>query len=235
MIPTRIRFFVLAIGTLLLARPPVRGDYFWTDTEHGTVSVTTYPTDGTSLQPGQARIHFDGRWYGKSAPEFLDFLAFNTDLTLSPNQITVPKGWKLTSNGVVPGFGRFSWLLQTSNQQPNDGLYDVTISGLGDNVSASHFWQSSTVTGITPPVPPATFAFHDGVIDYYHGRDPSLRVPQGPDTGWFSVDTRPPLFATVTSSPEPSAVVLLGVGLAALLGWNALRRRLAQAAGLVRT
>jgi hypothetical protein len=234
MIPTRIRFLALALVALMLARPPVRGDYFVSDGYRGKVSVHTYPN---TTQPGQARIEFDGGWHGSShvISEFQDTVAFNTDLHLSPSQITAPKGWTLTPDAVVPGFGRFSWVLHTSDPHLSDLWPSVTIDGLGSNPAALHFWQSSSVAGIAPPATPATFAFHDGVIDYL-GRDWRWRAePQGPDMSWFSIDAGPPQFATVTSSPEPSAVVLCGVGLAGLLGWNALRRRLAQAAGLVRT
>lgn len=240
MTPTSLRYFALALIALVLARPSVRGDYFFSDGYRGKVRVTTYPDSswlGTP-QRGQARIDFDGSWHGSSQviPETLDTVAFNTDLQLAPSQITVPKGWTITPNAVVPGFGRFSWVLHDAQAPilPSYPLVSITIDGLGNSLAAAHFWQSSKVAGIAAPATPATFAFHDGVIDYYQGPDvPWLHVPQGPDMSWFSI-AGPPQYAALTPSPEPTSLLLCGVGVAGLLGWNMLRRRRAQAARLVR-
>jgi hypothetical protein len=233
MSPISLRYFALALVALVLARPAVRGDYFESVSYKGKVTVTAYQNwSGFGTPPGQVQIYFNGAWYGGSgqgSPDFLDTVAFNTDLHLSPNQITVPKGWTLTPNAVVPGFGRFSWVLHTSDPNWLDLFPSVTIDGLGSNAAASHFWQSSTVAGIAPPATPASFAFHDGALAYYQGADlPWLHVPQGADVSWFSIDAGPPQYAALTPSPEPSALVLCGVGLAALLGWNVLRRRRAR-------
>jgi hypothetical protein len=226
MIPLRLRLLTAALAILLVAWSPARGDQMFSFSAAGSVSIAAYPNSdfygGNALQFGQARITFDGGWISSGAqPESLDTVAFNTDLKLSPSQISVPQGWTLAPNGVVPGFGRFSWVAQTQNPHLNDIIVPITIGGLGNNAAASHFFQSSVVTG-SASASPAYFAFHDAVIDYYEGpNNPWLSVPQGQDTAWFTVDPRPP---AVTSSPEPSALILCSVGLAGLVGRRMLRR-----------
>jgi hypothetical protein len=225
MVPTRLRLLAAGLALLLVAWSPARGDQMFSDGRSGRVSIATYPNSdffGNALQVGQARITFDGQWMASGAqPESLDTVAFNTDLKLTASQIAVPQGWTLAPNAVVPGFGRFSWVAHTQNPQLNEIIVPITIGGLGNNAAASHFFQSSVVTGI-PSALPAYYAFHDAVIDYYEGpNNPWLSVPQGPDTGWYTVDPRPP---AVTSSPEPSALILCSVGLAGLVGRRVLRR-----------
>jgi hypothetical protein len=222
MILTCNRFFVFALATLLLGRPPARGDYLLSDTQYGLVKVTTSPSFDLfgQPQPGQARILFSGQWQHSTQviPAGFDTVAFNTDLTLSPNQITVPQGWTLTPNSVIPGLGRFSWALHTSNPKLITDWVGITIDGLGSNPAPSHFWLPSTVAGITSPATPVTFAFHYGAIDYYQGPDsPWLRVPQGPDVSWYSVDAGPPEIVFNSPTPEPSTLGLAGLGLAGLL------------------
>jgi hypothetical protein len=242
----RTRWFAAALAALAFAQAVARGDYYDSGnayTRYGRVIVTTYPTDPAApgiragLFPeefhfgrpkfGQAQIVFDGGWLGVSGayPTALDTIAFNTDLPLSPNQIIAPKGWSVTPNAVVPGLGRFSWQLHTSN--PGESLVPiaVTIDGLGSNPAASHFWLPST--GMTPSGPPPAFAFHYNVInelgpDLGHGWY-FVGVPQSPETGWYSVDTRLP-FASVTSTPEPSTLILCSLAIGGLVGRRGLAR-----------
>jgi hypothetical protein len=211
---------VLTLASILLARPEVRGDYFFAPLGPtvGQVTVTSYPT---ALQPGQANISFDGSWFSSGAsPTGLDAVAFNTDLHLDPSQIAVPNGWTLTPNATVPGHGQFSWLARSSAPQFDNLVVGVTISGLGNNPSAWHFWLPSQ--GTTP----ATFAFHDAAIAFFPLADePSYTVSQGWDSGWGFAGTQAPEIISLTSAPEPSALLLAGLGLAGLLGGRALHRR----------
>jgi hypothetical protein len=219
MILTWYRFLVFAVAILLFDWPSAQADYWYARTDGGDVRVTTFPdTDFGSLQAGQARILFEAWFSGSShaQPAFIDSVAFNTDLILSPGQITAPQGWELTPNVTVPGKGRFSWGLHTLNPQEKDWLVGVMIDGLGEKPSASHFWLPSKTEGISPPATPATFAFHIAAIDYYQGPNmPWLRVPQGPDTAWSFLEDRPPDFPHPT--PEPCTLALAGLGLAGVL------------------
>jgi hypothetical protein len=220
----RRRCFAFALAALLAAGSSVHGDAYYSISFNGQVGVTTYPDNQNGpLQPGQARIEFNVQWFSSGAqPEGADAVAFNTDLHLSPSQIVVPKGWTLTPNAVVPGLGTFSWELRAANPGI-DPIIDVTINGLG-STAASHFWLPSVVApGSTAT--PAMFAFHDYAIDYYQGpNQPWLRVPQGSDESWFSI-SGPPQFSIVHSAPEPSALVLAGLGLGGWIGCRAWRRR----------
>src|SRR6516165_4425415 len=107
MTPTSLRYFALALIALVLARPSVRGDYYESTTYKGKVTIYAFQNwSGFGTPPGQVQIYFNGAWNGGSgqvSPDFLDTVAFNTDLHLSPNQITGPKGWTVTPNAVVPG------------------------------------------------------------------------------------------------------------------------------------
>jgi hypothetical protein len=220
MILTWHRIFVLAVATLLLDWPSAQADYWYGRTGSGEFQVTTFPGHDLfgDVKSGQVRILFEAGWSGSSQaqPALVDTVAFNTDLTLSPNQIMVPQGWELTPNAVVPGKGRFSWALHTSN--PQTFFVGVTIAGLGTKASPSHFWLPSKTEGISPPATPDNFAFHVSAIDYLKDRDmPWVRVPQGPDEAWYGVEGRPPDYAFVTPTPEPCTLALAGLGLVGLL------------------
>ncbi len=204
-------------------------DYLFSDSTYGRVSVTTYPTttgyfNGSPPQFGQALVEVDGQWHASGAqPEAVDTFAFNTNLHLTPSQFTLPAGWTLTPNAEVPGLGRFTWELHTTMTPGWQPIVDLTISGLGSNPAAAHFWFPSSATGSDTP---AAFAFHDSVIDYigFYGA-PTEREPQGPDTGWYSI-SGPPEFAKLTSAPEPATLILGSLALGGIiLGRRVFRRR----------
>jgi hypothetical protein len=136
-------------------------------------------------------------------------IGFNTDLSLTAAQITTPAGWSLSPGANLSQFGRFTWTASTSNQPSPTVVIDIT--GLGSTVSLADFTVGSTK---------GTSVFFAGhIIDFsvsgsdvssqwVGGSTPSNDPPPPPPGGQGGP---PP-----SSSPEPSALLLGGIGLAGM-------------------
>jgi len=180
---------------------------------YGTVTVETSTAKG-----GEVKITYlaDPKPYTSTGPNFgLHTVGFNTDLTLKTSQISVPSGWKLTSNANLSMFGKFSWKAATSNNPEQTVVVDIT--GLGANATLSHF--------LLPSVGGESVFFAAHVIDFkLKGSDVSSHwvgdssTPVGgppPPTGQGGPPT----------TPEPSALALSGLGIGALAVTGVLRGR----------
>jgi hypothetical protein len=251
MISPRFRFLVFA--ALLCAPRPARADYLSAQvpldpagtpsgSSWGTVQVEGYDGVGPAgggLSAGQVRITFEPNFGPQPASgvaglinytnQGFQALAFNTDLSLSASQISLPVSWHAFPsvwlgeqvNGTYTSYGKYSWALGTTTNFQNS---PILISGLGANATPAHFLFPSDGSG--PPGGPNAVALSADFAGLWTSINFSNDFGASSSSQWFvsnasaAVGGEPP-----TSTPEPSALALAGFGLAALLGRRVLRRR----------
>jgi hypothetical protein len=224
---------LLVLAVSPLRADPIVGSYSWDDpnitsstlnygAHPGELEVLTYnPQNWRAPGPGTLRFFFSpgetgvttgnpGGIYSIAVQGF----AFNTDLTLNPSQFNLPADWTATPNTLVPGLGRFSWVLMA----PSPFFASTTgfdISGLGNYTTSNHF--------ILPPTPDGTNSssawFAADIVPKYDPSTFSGPVPTVTDF-WASASVSLP-----AATPEPSTLVLCGLGLGTWLGARAVRSR----------
>jgi uncharacterized protein (TIGR03382 family) len=215
-----------ALAVLLLAAAPAHADYM-TQTMAlnadgppgvtGTVQIEAYDGNGAAgggLSAGQVRLTFNTPAVtppsGGSAFAGLQSVAFNTDLNLSPGQITtLATGWTFANNASIGSLGAFNWVSGTAGSLQDS--VSVLISGLGANATPGHFmlpYQGNSI-----PAPPTPFLFGGQWVELSFDAS-------GPHLASETLST------STNSTPEPSSLALAGLGLAALFG----RRKVMQAA-----
>jgi hypothetical protein len=142
--------------------------------------------------------------------------ALNTDLKLTPDQFFLPAGWTATPNAVVPGLGRFSWVLSTPAADPrNSSQYTwFDIGGLGANATFNHFVLPASPAGTSS----SSAWFAADIVPFYFPDTFGGQVPAITDF-WASSS-----LSSVAQTPEPSTFVLASLGMLALLGRCVLRR-----------
>jgi hypothetical protein len=114
---------------------------------YGSVKIEAYDGKGAAgggLAAGQVRITYTPNIvpaYGTVSSDFgFSAVNFNTDLALTNKQITIPKGWAVSSPAASGGFGTFNWGAQDigkNNKKQNP--MTILISGLGTDATLSHF------------------------------------------------------------------------------------------------
>lgn len=132
----------------------------------------------------------------------LDVIGFNSAVSLSPSQITLPTGWTLSQHGVLGGFGTFDWVATATDPAYRSRNVMVLIDGLG-TAADFHTFANLSAGG---PEGAANFVGH--VAGY------PATAPNG-----FSTDHW--IGGAIAASPEPSALALAGLGAAGLFlqGW----------------
>jgi hypothetical protein len=246
MLRMHLRQFAVAVAILLIVQTAALADYidayavmvgpgqqsqgvaFPGGDPPGAVRIQAYDGKGASgggLQAGEVPLTFwaDG---GLAAPMpgqtlGLQSVAFNTDLSLSAAQIQLPAGWHSSANPAIitaaPGpvytFGTFTWGAGTASNIEN-GI-SVLITGLGANANPSHFLLGSSATQ-TPPPPFESAVFAANEVSQSFGVEVS--------SDWLATNANginggPPV------APEPCALVLASLGVAGLLGRQAIPRR----------
>ena len=229
----------LTVASLTLA-PKVHADYvFQTVTldqsnalnngvNYGSVLIEAYDggVGGGGLSTGQVRLTFtasNASNYTSLGKTFgIGEVAFNTDLALTAGQISGPGGWTLSNTKSISGFGKFSWDLSGSaagGSRPNP--VSVTISGLGANATLQHFLFGSAGDGVNPP-PLGSVDFAMFVAGFTT-TDPTIggHFVGGP----FGVPPPGGQGEPPAATPEPSTLVLGGIGLVVFMGWSSRRRR----------
>lgn len=240
----RHRLTAIACLTLLALTAPLRADYvartYLFDQSnrlpdglvYGSMTIEAYDGTGASgggLAAGQVRLTFQVDPIPVNGPSHdvgIRAVGFNSDLSLTDAQVSVPDGWGLRHNRHMGGFGVFGWQAFTkpADRQP---LVTVLIDGLGSDANVDHFRiESRRTKGGLPPQGPVYFAARvgallpDGDVERYFAHTIGTGVPP-PIDGW------PPEGSggdgTGTSpSPEPSTLLLAALG----CGGAALYRRL---------
>jgi hypothetical protein len=224
--PVLRRSYLLILANLLLGASHARADWIGGQTTltlsdtlpvrseqlggYGTagILINRGPWGTSDFPAGSAQVQFVAdSWNGQYGPNQkngipqLDAVAFNTDLALSPTQIIAPPGWILTQNAPIAGF---SWEATSTAPQYNSEAMWLTITSLGSNASLWDFQNYADRTGITPLPPAVYFAAH------ISGITPSAATDFATEQWVFST-IPPPL-------PEPSALVLAGLGVVGLFG-----------------
>jgi len=180
---------------------PLVSDLGGPDTGMVLAEANSGATAVNGLQPGQVRLTFTGNPVPallKLGPNFgFNQVVFNTDLAITPGQVTLPAGWTLSGPNLWPSAPNAKiWLAQNSpspgNQISNPVV--VVISGLGSQATLNHF-----LIGIPqPPSPPFVFL---GDVSYWNSDGVAV--------------VRDNMIGTIQSTPEPSTLVLGAVGLVA--------------------
>jgi hypothetical protein len=163
------------------------------------------------LWPGGTHATNSGGLYETQVKGF----ALNTDLKLTRDQFFLPAGWTATPNAVVPGLGRFSWVISTPAADPISSPYAwFDISGLGANATFNHFILPASPAGTSS----SSAWFAADIVPFYFPDTFGGRVPAITDF-WASSS-----LSSVAQTPEPSTLVLASLGMLALLGRCVLRR-----------
>jgi hypothetical protein len=164
-----------------------------------------------SFLPLDREAAFD--FHGVKGNWGIDALAFNTNLNLSPAHIALPPGCALSQDRTMNGFGTFSWVARVTDPKyrvGNNNWINVVISGLGDQADLGRFTFASHVDPRSPtPQFPAFFAAH---------------VSGGTPTAADGFITEQTIAGDIVGAPEPAALTLCGVGLAAVCAGRALIR-----------
>lgn len=200
---------------------------FGDGTTYGKVVVEAYNglgAGGGGLSAGSVRLTFSADIlgiYGTLGNFGIDRVAFNTDLVLKESQISGPTDWKITADKQVSGFGQFSWNVQKQKGPDRLNLVVVTIGDLGLDATIAHFLiDSSQKNGDVPPQGASPFAAHvagfsgTAANNFTGSHFVGGGVPDDDDN-------------QVSETPEPSALMLVATGIAAL-GFVAIRRRRVQ-------
>ena len=212
---------------------------------YGSVTIEAYDGIGAAgggLAAGQVRLTLTADplpVYGPVRPGFgIRAVGFNTDLTLSEGQISMPSGWKLRPDRFMGGFGRFAWQAHGKAKDRQDPLV-VTINELGADAALEHFLiPSATSTGGVPPEGPVYFAARIGGFDLNDDFFDTTRhvvgtgYPMPPPIIDPEVPTDPipggvqgPGPGQEVESPEPSTLLLAALGAAGLCAARSRRRR----------
>lgn len=188
----------------------------------GTVLFEIAHGDGSmnGLYGEQARITFSADQipsYGDPVGRFgFDSVAFNTNLELTPGQISLPANWTLTPSAATP-FGRFSWKASTTSAGDRSQSISLLISGLGDQAWVENFMRNSWVPPPLADEPPGDTAVFAGHIAGFAGTVLPHNSITGPNNSWLAVGNE------FRVTPEPSSLVL---GVVAICGFILSRRGL---------
>lgn len=135
----------------------------------------------------------------------LSLFAFNTDLSLTPSNFTLPSLWGTATNQSEDGYGKFDWEVGNSAAAARVHQATIVISGLGVNATEAHF-----TLGSDDP--------NGGHVFVAHLIQP---VPGADDlTGFINT---PVVNTTGSPVPEPATILLLGCGLIGI--WGATRKK----------
>jgi hypothetical protein len=189
----------------------------------GDVQIEAYDGVGAAgggLSAGQVRLTFEqtkgasGK-AGKGAASGLQAVAFNTDLTLSSGQISLPASWSLSKDTAFSSLGTFSYVGSTASKLQNP--VTVLISGLGTNATANHFLTAYPGSVTAPSLPTADlFAAQWSPPG---GGTAQTLFTAGP------TETPPPTGLGGAPTPEPTSLALASCALGALLATRLRRRR----------
>lgn len=207
----------------------------------GSVKVEAYNgvgTAGGSLNAGEVRLTYSrGLGYPDVIEPGIDSyvrgfqgIGFNTDLSLTADQIVGPTGWSASPGALLGTHGEFEWAVATSTNYRDD--VSILITGLGADALLSHFLLPST--GSTGG--PAYFAgqWLDVALGP-NGYDRSEIVASpgttsGPAPGPGPEPVPGPGPEPVpgpNETPEPGSLALAGLGLIGLAAARLRRRRAA--------
>jgi hypothetical protein len=192
---------------------------------YGTVLVEAYNgvgPGGGGLTAGEVRLTYTAStapYSGESKTFGIGAVGFNTDLSLTPGQISGPGGWKLKNNHTMSGFGNFVWELSgdaKGGSRPNP--VTVLISGLGADATIGHFTLGSKGNGKSPPPEGSVyFAMHVAGFTYQCNEDVTSHFVGG-GSGDPNLPPPPPPGGSgeVQPTPEHSTIVLLSISFGCL-------------------
>lgn len=188
---------------------------------YGSVLIEAYNGVGAAgggLNAGEVRLTYSAAIvgdYGSIEKSFgIQNVGFNTDLKLKASQITGPGGWKVNSNKNLASFGKFSWTIDGSakgGKRPNP--VTVLLTGLGANATIEHFLFGSVGNGKSSPADGSVyFAMHVA------GFDGKNHEGGGHFAGGSTFELPPPPGGSgdVQPTPEPSTILLCGMGMGCL-------------------
>lgn len=222
------RMLCVASLTLLLTAGVIRADYVTQTfslnqsnhlpdgTHYGSVVVEAYDgigAGGGGLAAGQVRLTFSADAlpiYGPLGKNFgLDSVAFNTDLSLTPGQISAPSGWALVAKDKLGGFGTFAWSATASKAKYQSPTVTVLLSGLGADATLSHFLVP-TLNGKGNAPAQGSALFAGRVVGF---------------TASAATNDAKAHWTAVQAAPEPSSLALAALALGATACVRRLRRR----------
>jgi hypothetical protein len=210
---------VVAVG-LLLAPARARADYASVsvplDSQFAGPNVgmvvaeaNNGPATVNGLLSGQVRLTFTVNpvpAYTQTGPRVgFTNVQFNTDLTITPSQISLPLGW--TASGqyglIVSPTNIGLWQVFTQKLDARSASVVLLFSGLGNQATLDHF-----VTPVQVFLPNPEFGEPPPFI---FGADVGY-----PGPGMAPVWTDPVVGHSVRTTPEPSTLAMAAIGLAGM-------------------
>lgn len=202
---TRTRIVLSTLAAWLVFAGVGRAGYVTQSFNSGDLAVTFEAYDGKGaagggLNAGEVRLTFTDTTPVSPPPpdtfvnQGLQSVGFNTDLSLSPGQITGPAGWNVVKNAKFGPNGTFGWAVGTVSNFQNP--VSVLITGLDSDATFAHFNLGSSGGSSS---------------NLFGGRYVSISFgPDGADvsSSWRAAGSP----SAVAQTPEPSSLAIVGVG-----------------------